>query len=145
MNKKINDEINNNLYVRKDLKNLFDNLKSCSNGSLLDVNPNLFYIKFSTIFDGSFDDIFCYLFYLEHSNYLSIDELKHLIEPLKEAKEELLSDSKELSKKIESISAKINPNDIEKSINELSEPKNIYERYILQRALFEFDCFIDLQ
>lgn len=145
MNKKIIDEINNNLYVREDLKNLFANLKSSSNGSLLDVNPNLFYIKFSTIFDDSFDDIFYYLFYLKHSKFLSIDELKHLIEPLKEANDELLSDSKELSKKIESISVKINSNDIEKSINELSEPKNIYERYILQRALFEFDCFINLK
>ena len=33
---------------------------------------------------------------------------------------------------------------ISQSIKKLEEPKDIYEKYIIQRALFKFDCFIDL-
>ena len=62
MNKAIKNEILHNLEVRKDLKSLFDRFKKGSNKSLTSIDAALMEIKFSSIVDGSIDDIWCYLF-----------------------------------------------------------------------------------
>lgn len=145
MNERIKDEIMHNLEVRKDLKSLFDGLRSDSNKPLTTVEPELIEIKFSSLIDGSMEDIWCYLFYLNHTGYLSFDELTHLLDPLQNCEDDLVTDSKGLSKLIKSVQDKIDPDNVESSITKLEEPKDIYERYICQRALFEFDCIIDLE
>jgi len=145
MNASIKDEILHNLEVRKDLKKLFDGLKSDSKKSLTRVDPDLIEIKFSSLIDGSIEDIWYYLFYLNHTGYLSFDELNHLVTPLKNAEPDLITDSKGLVKLIKSIQDKVDPDNVESSINKLEEPKDIYEKYIYQRALFKFDYIIDLE
>lgn len=44
----------------------------------------------------------------------------------------------------EEVRGKIDPNNVEDSVSKLEKPKDIYERYILQRALFQFDYIVDL-
>lgn len=145
MNESIKAEILHNLEVRKDLKKLFDTLKSDSNEPLTRVYPDLIKIKFSSLIDGSIEDIWYYLFYLSHTGYLTFDELNHLVTPLENAEPDLVTDSKELAKLIKSIQDKVDPDNVESSINILEEPKDIYEKYIYQRALFKFDYIIDLE
>lgn len=144
MNKAIKNEILHNLEVRKDLKSLFDRFKKGSNKSLTSIDAALMEIKFSSIVDGSIDDIWCYLFYLNHVGYLSLDEVSHLIDPLKKAESDLYADSEGLDEMIEEVRGKIDPNNVEDSVSKLEKPKDIYERYILQRALFQFDYIVDL-
>ena len=144
MNKAIKNEILHNLEVRKDLKSLFDRFKKGSNKSLTSIDAALMEIKFSSIVDGSIDDIWCYLFYLNHVGYLSLDEVSHLIDPLKNAESDLNADSEGLDEMIEEVRGKIDPNNVEDSVSKLEKPKDIYERYILQRALFQFDYIVDL-
>ncbi len=144
MNKAIKNEILHNLEVRKDLKLLFDRFKKGSNKSLTSIDAALMEIKFSSIVDGSIDDIWCYLFYLNHVGYLSLDEVSHLIDPLKKAESDLYADSEGLDEMIEEVRGKIDPNNVEDSVSKLEKPKDIYERYILQRALFQFDYIVDL-
>ena len=144
MNKAIKNEILHNLEVRKDLKSLFDRFKKGSNKSLTSIDAALMEIKFSSIVDGSIDDIWCYLFYLNHVGYLSLDEVSHLIDPLKNAESDLYADSEGLDEMIEEVRGKIDQNNVEDSVSKLEKPKDIYERYILQRALFQFDYIVDL-
>lgn len=144
MNKAIKNEILHNLEVRKDFKSLFDRFKKGSNKSLTSIDAALMEIKFSSIVDGSIDDIWCYLFYLNHVGYLSLDEVSHLIDPLKKAESDLYADSEGLDEMIEEVRGKIDPNNVEDSVSKLEKPKDIYERYILQRALFQFDYIVDL-
>lgn len=139
MNESIKAEILHNLEVRKDLKKLFDTLKSDSNEPLTRVDPDLIGIKFSSLIDGSIEDIWYYLFYLNYTGYLTFDELNHLITPLENAEPDLVTDSKELAKLIKSIQDKVDPDNVETSITKLEEPKDTYEKYIYQRALFKFD------
>lgn len=144
MNKAIKNEILHNLEVRKDLKSLFDCFKKGSNKSLTSIDAALMEIKFSSIVDGSIDDIWCYLIHLIQVGYLSLDEVSHLIDPLKTAESDLYADSEGLDEMIEEVRGKIDPNNVEDSVSKLEKPKDIYERYILQRALFRFDYIIDL-
>ena len=139
MNESIKAEILHNLEVRKDLKKLFDTLKSDSNEPLTRVAPDLIEIKFSSLIDGSIEDIWYYLFYLNYTGYLTFDELNHLVTPLENAEPDLVTDSKELAKLIKSIQDKVDPDNVETSITKLEEPKDTYEKYIYQRALFKFD------
>lgn len=108
------------------------------------IDAALMEIKFSSIVDGSIDDIWCYLFYLNHVGYLSLDEVSHLIDPLKNAESDLYADSEGLDEMIEEVRGKIDPNNVEDSVSKLEKPKDIYERYILQRALFQFAYIVDL-
>lgn len=144
MNDRIKSEILHNLEVRKNMKSLFDGLKSDSNKDLTSVDSILLEVKFSSLIDGSIEDIWFYLFYLQHIGYLSLDELSHTYGSLKNVAPDLVDDSKGLDKLIKNIQDKIDPKDVKNSIKKLEEPKDIYEKYIIQRALFKFDCFIDL-
>lgn len=144
MNGQIKAEILHNLEVRKNIKSLFDGLKSDSNKDLTSVDSILLEVKISSLIDGSIEDIWFYLFYLQHTGYLSFDELSHIYESLKNVKSDLVDDSKGLAKLIKNIQDKIDPKDVKNSIKKLEEPKDIYEKYIIQRALFKFGCFIDL-
>lgn len=144
MNGQIKAEILHNLEVRKNIKSLFDDLKSDSNKDLTSVDSILLEVKISSLIDGSIEDIWFYLFYLQHTGYLSFDELSHIYESLKNVKSDLVDDSKGLAKLIKNIQDKIDPKDVKNSIKKLEEPKDIYEKYIIQRALFKFGCFIDL-
>lgn len=73
-----------------------------------------------------------------------MDELSHIYGSLKNVAPDLVDDSKGLAKLIKNIQDKINPKDVKNSIKKLEVPKGIYEKYIIQRALFKFDCLIDL-
>ena len=103
------------------------------------MDPDLIEIKFSSLIDGSIEDIWYYLFYLNYTGYLTFDELNHLVTPLENAEPDLVTDSKELAKLIKSIQDKVDPDNVETSITKLEEPKDTYEKYIYQRALFKFD------
>lgn len=144
MNDQIKAEILHNLEIRKDIKSLFDSLKSDLNKDLTSIDSILLETKFSSLIDGSIEDIWVYLFYLQHIGYLSLDELSHIYGSLKNVAPDLVDDSKDLAKLIKNIQDKIDPKDVKNSIKKLEEPKDIYEKYIIQRALFKFDCFIDL-
>ena len=145
MNDQIKAEILHNLEIRKDIKSLFDSLKSDLNKDLTSIDSILLETKFSSLIDGSIEDIWVYLFYLQHIGYLSLDELSHIYGSLKNIAPDLVDDSKDLAKLIKNIQDKIDPKDVESSINKLEEPKDIYEKYVYQRALFKFDYIIDLE
>ena len=85
------------------MKSLFDRFKKGSNKSLTSIDAALMEIKFSSIVDGSIDDIWCYLFFLNHVGYLSLDEVSHLIDPLKNAESDLYADSEGLDEMIEEL------------------------------------------
>ena len=112
MNGQIKAEILHNLEVRKNMKSLFDGLKSDSNKDLTSVDSILLEVKFSSLIDGSIEDIWFYLFYLQHTGYLSLDELSHIYESLKNVKSDLVDDSKGLAKLIKNIQDKIDPKDV---------------------------------
>lgn len=83
MNGQIKAEILHNLEIRKDIKSLFDSLKSDLNKDLTSIDSILLETKFSSLIDGSIEDIWVYLFYLQHIGYLSLDELSHTYGSLK--------------------------------------------------------------
>ncbi len=144
MNESIKAEILHNLEVRKDLRAIFDSLKSDSNKPLTSVDLKIIEKKFSSLIDGSIEDIWDYLLYLHHTDYLNFDELNHLVTSLLNVESDLVRGSKGLTKLIKSIQNKVDPDNVESSINKLEEPKDIYEKYVYQRALFKFDYLIDL-
>lgn len=147
MNEEVIKEIDHNLYIRFDLKTVFDGFKS-KYRSLTNVNPMLVELKFDFIDKGVYEDIELFLFYLKSISYLSFSELRYAIKALDNSdKEYFRKDSEELNTLINNVSEKLKTIDLNKNdeINKLYVAcKNRYERYLLQRALFREDVMIGM-
>ena len=140
-------EIDHNLYVRYDLKVVFDGFKA-KYRSITNVNHMLVELKFDFIDKGVFEDIELFLFYLKSINYLSFSELRYTVKALENSdKEYFKEDSNELNALIGEVTAQlknINLNDNDEIQRLYSSCRTRYDRYILQRALFREDVMIGM-
>lgn len=147
MNQKVMKEIDRNLYIRSDLKSVFDGFK-VHYQVITNVNHMLVELKFDFIEKGVYDDLVVFLFYLRNINYLTFSELRYVLKALDNSdKEYFKEDSADMKKLINKMAEKIKLVDLSK--NEEIEKlylscKDRYERYILQRALFTEDIIIGI-
>lgn len=140
MSEELRQEIDYNLAARDDLKDLLSRFKS-NGGSVKGVDAGLIVLKFN-LMEASYDDIAFYIVKLFDEGFFTNEEAAYIAECMNEAA--FYDDSDELKAAIAEKEQQLRVSSADGlQPRHDDESTDKYEYYILERAAYNLDYFVE--